>query len=82
MPDYSKEQNSNGTKIDSREVLYWGNSVYREAVFQNPTIRFYNSDRAKEFKIQVMGFNKEGLPIWQESIYHFPAKAGLTTQLR
>jgi len=63
--DYSDDLFSN-IKHDTREVLLWKSTVPVSEKEGRYRLRFYNSDEAKVFNVVVMGFTKEGQPVYVE----------------
>ncbi len=66
-PDYSKQKPAQVKADDNRLTLYWnhdldtdGNGVLK--------FRFYNSDRAKKFKVVIQGMDKEGRLVYLQQI--------------
>ncbi|ANE50305.1 hypothetical protein [Flavisolibacter tropicus] len=53
-------------KYDAREVLYWNTSMSSEKGSSN--VRFYNNDITKSYRIVVMGFTNNGLPVYMEKV--------------
>jgi hypothetical protein len=51
---------------DEREVLYWNTSLWPDK--KQATVKFYNSDVTKSYRVVVMGFTKEGQPVYLEKV--------------
>jgi hypothetical protein len=67
LPDYS-EDIYRQTKKDTRDILYWNAfAVSENGQFRVP-IRFYNNDRAKEFRVTIIGFSINGEPVYYNGI--------------
>lgn len=57
-PDYSKAEKNT---TDIRRTLYWDPNLVLDGKTKEIKIRFYNSDRAKKFKIVLEGFTDSKL---------------------
>lgn len=62
IADYSDEKYI--PKNDLRSVLYWNTTWIPQSDTQE--IRFYNNDLAKKFRLVIMGFSKDGIPVFLE----------------
>ncbi|QCX53718.1 hypothetical protein [Elizabethkingia sp. JS20170427COW] len=62
LPDFFKESYQK-IKEDTREVLYW-NPVLTDDSGMAPRAKFFNNDRAQDFEITVIGFDKNDKPIF------------------
>lgn len=43
---------------DTRETLYWNPNLF-ESDYTPPRIKFYNNDSAKQYKVQIISFDKD-----------------------
>ena len=57
-PDYSDDINKNNP--DEREILFWSQLFHLSGNTNKAIIQFYNSDKAKEFRLIVTGFASDG----------------------
>ncbi len=64
-PDYSIAPDS--SFIDSRTTLYWNGNLKRDKSGWG-TIRFYNNDISKKYKITIQGMDKKGELILKEIV--------------
>ena len=67
LPDYN-ESVYRQIKKDTRDVLFWNGLAVSENDQLKVPIRFYNNDRAKEFRVIVVGFTIDGEPIYFNDI--------------
>jgi hypothetical protein len=51
---------------DVRELLYWNTSLWPAK--ETAVVNFYNNDVAKSYRVIIMGFTKEGRPVYVEKI--------------
>ncbi|RMZ58412.1 hypothetical protein D1632_12380 [Chryseobacterium nematophagum] len=66
-PDYSNDSFKNISQ-DVRSVLYW-NPYIEQQPNEPTTVQFYNNDDAKNYKIIIMGFDRNNdLPIYYNEI--------------
>lgn len=52
---------------DTRDLLYWNPSLIKESNIPLP-VKFLNNDSAKYFKITIISFNADGLPLFYDEI--------------
>jgi hypothetical protein len=65
-PDYSNEEFKNISQ-DVRSVLYW--NPYVEVSQEPAKVQFYNNDEAKNYKIIIVGFDKNNyIPVYYNEI--------------
>lgn len=64
-PDYSSP--TNATMPDNRTTLYWSGNLRTDATGM-ATVRFYNNDITKKYKIIVQGIDAKGNFIYKEQI--------------
>ncbi|MGI8582340.1 MAG: hypothetical protein ACR2KX_09085 [Chitinophagaceae bacterium] len=64
-PDYSVKADSSFT--DNRTTLYWNGNLKPDKSGV-ATIRFYNNDTSKKYKIMIQGIDKKGNLIYKEQI--------------
>jgi hypothetical protein len=55
-------------KNDTRDVLYWNPFAVSENEQLKVPIRFYNNDLAKEFRVIIVGFTIDGIPVYYNGI--------------
>lgn len=66
-PDYSN--NGNNSQItDRRRTLYWSPDVFTDSDTKTVTIRFYNNDVSKKFRVILEGFDVNGKLVHIEKI--------------
>ncbi len=66
-PDYSN--NGNNSQItDRRRTLYWSPDVYTDSDTKTVTIRFYNNDVSKKYRVIIEGFDVNGKLVHIEKI--------------
>jgi hypothetical protein len=65
--DYSKPESSK-IKTDSRDLLYWGNNIYSDLSNQKYKITFFNSDKAKKYRLILFYVSNEDGPIYFEKV--------------
>lgn len=61
MVDYADEKVS-AAKNDTRNVLFW-NTTWIPRV-NKQAIKFYNSDISKKYRLVIIGFSKDGIPVY------------------
>jgi hypothetical protein len=67
-PDYATIINTN-TQPDLRTTLYWNPNIITNKTTPEQTIKFYNNDITRRFKIVLEGMNADGKLIHMEKIY-------------
>ena len=65
-PDYN-DNFSRQIKKDTRDVLSW-NAFAVPDERANLVVRFYNNDVAKQFRVIIAGFTRDGFPVFYDSI--------------
>lgn len=65
MPDFINEETKNFS--DQREIVYRKNLLVPDSLLKS-TIRFYNNDITKSFRIIVTGFTKNGEPVFLDKV--------------
>ena len=66
-PDYTAHPEFNKSTEDNRPTLYW-NPKIKPGKNGEYSIEFYNSDRAKAFKLIIQGIDKDGRLIYKEQV--------------
>lgn len=51
-------ESSTKVENDTRETLYWNPNLF-ESDYVPPRIKFYNNDGAKQYKVQIISFDKD-----------------------
>jgi hypothetical protein len=67
-PDYATIVNTH-TQPDLRTTLYWNPNIITNKTTPEQTIKFYNNDVTRRFKIVLEGMNDDGKLIHMEKIY-------------
>ncbi len=62
-PDYT-EGIYRQLKNDTRDVLFWNPFAFSENDQLKVPIRFYNNDQAKEFRVIIIGFTVDSVPVY------------------
>jgi len=65
--DYSDNFYS-GIKQDTRDVLFWNPFAVSVDEKMKVPVQFYNNDRAKEFRIIIIGITPGGVPVYYNGI--------------
>ncbi len=60
-----KSTSDNDVINDTRDVLYWNPSISYQGNFPIK-IEFINNDLAKKFKVMIIGFNEDGIPLFYD----------------
>lgn len=55
-------------KTDMRNVLFWNPFTVSTDEKMKVPVQFYNNDRAKEFRIIIIGISPEGIPVYYNDI--------------
>ena len=63
---YENVQQTGLTK-DTRSTLYWNPNLQKDET-GSTKIQFYNNDEAKEFKVIIIGFDREDTPLYYNEI--------------
>ena len=69
IPDYSTPALSSNTAADYRTTLYWNPLILTDSSLQKTTIKFYNNDITKAFRVILQGFNEAGKLVYVEKVF-------------
>jgi hypothetical protein len=66
-PDYSKEEFTK-IKNDTRDLLYWSSNISTDLSNQKFKLNFFNSDKAKKYRLVIINVSNEEGPSYFEKI--------------
>ena len=67
LPDYENKTTPQPL-TDTRDQLLWQTLLVPDVTADRATVRFFNNDKAKQFRVVVQGFTYNGFPVYYEKI--------------